>query len=78
MTPIEQIDAEIQQRLFELRSALVDLADLSTRLRQEIDERGTDARLPETISTTTGQVDRLLALIHCLRSVRERFGGQGG
>ena len=76
MTPIEQIDAEIQQRLFELRSALIDLADLSTRLRQEIDERGPNARLPETatVSTQGAQVDRLLTSVHCLRSMRERLG----
>ena len=60
--------------------ALVDLADLSTRLRQEIDERGPAARLPETatVSTQGNQVDRLLALIHCLRSVRGRLGGREG
>ena len=76
MTSLEQIDAEIEERLFELRSALVDLADLSTRLRIEIDERGSAARLPETatVSTQGAQVDRLLAIVHCLRNVRQRLG----
>ena len=79
MTPIEMIDADLVQRLFELRSALIDLADLSTRLRQEIDERGPNARLPETatVSTQGAQVDRLLTIVHCLRSVRQRLGQEG-
>ena len=58
------------------RSALVDLADLSTRLQHEIDERGTDARLPETASISTLGVEahRLLTIVHFLRNVRERLG----
>lgn len=77
MTPIQQIDADLQQRLYELRSILGDLADRCHRLGCEIDERGLGARLPETVTASAlgTQIDRYLAVIAVLRSQRERLGG---
>ena len=65
----ESIQAQIHANLFDLQSALTDLADLATRLATEIDERGSAARLPETsiVGEHGTRIDQHLAVIQSLR-----------
>ena len=71
MTLKESIQAQIHENLFDLQTALTDLADLASRLATEIDERGSQARLPQNniVGERGTRIDQHAAIIHALRGM---------